>query len=113
MKQYYLKNGNKISGPFLLDDLKYQRINEHTQIRVDDGPWQMIVQNSDFNFLTQKLDSEFDSASHIQLGKTDINQSPQTNKTVNSKIAFMVAIAAALVLLAMGLAAFIFFQGNQ
>lgn len=109
MKQYYLKNGNKISGPFLLDDLKYQRINQSTQIRIDDGPWQSMADNKDFNFLNQNIEDDFENKSNEHASAVDANQS---NQKVNSKIILMVVIAAGLVVMAMGIAAFVFFQGS-
>lgn len=51
MKKYFLKNGTRESGPYMLDDLKYQRINETTQVKEDDGPWKLISENRDLRFL--------------------------------------------------------------
>ena len=48
MKEYYLKIGNQINGPFLLDDLKYQDIQPNTLVRIDkNGDWKHISKDGE------------------------------------------------------------------
>lgn len=53
MKKYFLKNGTRESGPYLIDDLKYQRINADTQVKEEGGNWQLVSQNRDLRFLLE------------------------------------------------------------
>lgn len=109
MKKYYLKNGSRESGPFILDDLKYQQISTNTLIKENNGEWQLISSNSNFSFLLSNA-HQTDKDQYEYSNKQD---SAQINKPVNHQKAILaIAVALGLVMLGLGLSLFVFFSNN-
>ena len=87
MKEYYLKIGNQINGPFLLDDLKYQDIQPNTLVRIDkNGDWKHISKDGDLAFLV-KINSDYKITEHNER----IHKN-RTKKTSTSKIVLFIVL---------------------
>lgn len=113
MKKYYLKTGNRERGPYILDDLKYQRISPDTLVKIDEGMWKPISEESDLRFLLQHGHSGKDSYSSAnsdhQQNSSSIHQSFKSNKSdVKPNVKMVIVLALAAAIFAMGLAIFIF-----
>lgn len=106
MKKYYLKNGTRESGPYLLDDLKYQRITSDSLVKVENGEWHPISQNSDLRFLLASSDGKTSSGSSVfdNRNREDSNGNPEQGK---SKIVVVLAIAIFFAVMGMGIVFFL------
>jgi hypothetical protein len=101
MKKYYLKNGTRESGPYLLDDLKYQRISSTSLVRVENGEWHLISQNSDLRFLLAISDGKGNSGSSVFDNR---NREDHSGNSTQAKPKVAVALVVAIFLAAMGMA---------
>jgi hypothetical protein len=105
MLHYYLKDGKREKGPFVIDDLKYQRIQPETLVKIDDGQWRPVSEVPDLAFLLRLDDHKHGTASfakpdhHVHQG--DPAQQARKRATI--------AIGIAILLAAMGLAGAMFF----
>lgn len=106
MKQYYLKNGTRESGPYLLDDLKYQRISSASLVKVDGGNWEPITHNKDLRFLLATSDGKNGSGSSVVANPTRAQSIGTDADKAKAKGAVLIAIV--LVIAAMGFAMFFF-----
>src|SRR5688500_7039350 len=98
MLKYYLKDGSREKGPFVLDDLKYQRIRPDTLVKVDDGDWKPVSAVDDLRFL-------------LQLNNHKHNSEPtEVEAAARKRVA--VTIAVAILIAAMGMAMFFFSAPN-
>lgn len=100
MKKYYLKNGTRESGPYLLDDLKYQRISSTSLVKVEDGEWHPISQNHDLRFLLATSDGKGSAGSSVFDNR---NREDNSGNPTQTKSKFVVVIALALFFAAMGM----------
>lgn len=104
MKKYYLKNGSKESGPFILDDLKYQRITENTLIRTDNGDWVKVSTDHNFSFLLSQGNDHTENANYS-------NQSVSPHELTSKKrIVLVMAIAIFTATLGMAVAFYLSFR---
>lgn len=106
MKKYYLKNGTRESGPYLLDDLKYQRISSTSLVKVENGEWHPISQNSDLRFLLATSDGKGNSGSSVfdNRNREDNSGNPTQAK---SRLVVVIAIAIFFAVMGMGVAFFL------
>ncbi|MBK6527502.1 MAG: hypothetical protein IPO32_02375 [Crocinitomicaceae bacterium] len=100
MKKYYLKNGTRESGPYLLDDLKYQRITSSSLVKVENGEWHPISQNSDLRFLLATSDGKGNSGSSVFDNR---NREDNSGNPTNPKSKLVLAIVVAIFFAAMGM----------
>lgn len=107
MKQYYLKNGSRESGPYLLDDLKYQRISSSSLIKVDDGNWEPITKNKDLRFLLESGEGNGSSGSSVFDNRNRDSRDESTVSAENSKKIIAVAIAIFLAVMGFSIAFFL------
>lgn len=105
MKKYYLKDGSREQGPFMLDDLKYQRIRSSTLVKIDDGDWQPISEVDDLNFLLKLQKDNTYSSSPTEKRSAKPANTVSTAETPKKKLVF-VAIAAMLAIMGMAFALF-------
>ncbi|MBI3134523.1 MAG: hypothetical protein HYZ14_07570 [Bacteroidetes bacterium] len=113
MKNYFLKNGTRESGPYMLDDLKYQRINADTQVKEEGGPWQLVSQNRDLRFLLQMSEgSNSYSDSGGSMKKQQNNPDSGRPEADQAKARMMVLVAIAVAFAVAGLAMSLFFMTN-
>lgn len=106
MKQYYLKNGTRESGPYLLDDLKYQRISSSSLVKVDNGNWEPITQHKELRFLLASSDGKNGSGSSVVANPTRAQSIGTDADRAKAKSAVMIAIVLAIAV--MGFAMFFF-----
>ncbi len=99
MKKYYLKNGSRESGPYLLDDLKYQRISSSSLVKVENGEWHPISQNHDLRFLLATSEGKGSAGSSVFDNR---NREDNSGNPTQTKSKFVV-IAIALFFAAMGM----------
>lgn len=103
MRNYYLKDGNSIRGPYLLDDLKYQRVRPDTLVKIDqEGEWEPLAKHSDLSFLLQVQDP--DPSLDKNLG-SDFQKQGQAGGA--RKMALIVGLL--VMLMSLGIALFVFF----
>lgn len=113
MKNYFLKNGTRESGPYMLDDLKYQRINPDTLVKEEGGSWQPVSQNRDLRFLLQMgegSNSYSDSGGNMK--KQQKNPGSDRPAPDEAKARMMVLVAIAVAFAVAGLAMSLFFMTN-
>jgi len=113
MKQYYLKDGTKESGPYLIDDLKYQRIRPDTLVKIENGKWQPISQVEDLLFLLKVNNGQntYSSATTTQPTNTNERNEP-INVQQQAKKRAVIVIALAIALSVLGMAGALFFASN-
>ncbi|MBL7898785.1 MAG: hypothetical protein JNJ99_09645 [Crocinitomicaceae bacterium] len=112
MKSYYLKNGSRETGPFMLDDLKYQRISADTMVKIDQGEWTYLSDNADLKFLLELSGISADAKRSVQTDKSNKihtaaragNQ--QTLSSVKTRIIFIIAISVFIMAAGMAFAIF-------
>ena len=110
MKQYYLKDGTREKGPYLIDDLKYQRIRPDTLVKVDNGKWQPISHVNDLLFLLKDNDGANAYSSATTTAQTISNaQNELLSPQQQAKKRVMVAILIAVLIFVIGLGASLFF----
>ncbi len=104
MIEYFIKRGNHIKGPYLLDDLKNLKVDRHTYIRMDEDPeWQLLSESDDLKFLLQiqgKYAEDYDEPTH----PSDNVQGAAQNKS-------RIVLIATIVLLIFGAMAVFFALG--
>ena len=107
MKNYYLKNGEKVTGPFVLDDLKYQRITSNTLVSIDQGPWQEITTLNDLKPIVARI---FSGAAMIKGSANTVQKSTAVNQVQNSssKKYIVLAVAIAVFMMGLGMAVLLF-----
>jgi len=104
MKKYYLKDGNRETGPFMLDDLKYQRIRPSTLVKINDGEWQLISEVDDLKFLLKlRKDNTYSNATEKQTVSKNTPQENAPNKRV------LIVAAVGFIIAALGAAMALFF----
>jgi len=115
MKNYYLKNGSRENGPFMLDDLKYQRISPTTLVRVDGGTWMPITQVQDLKFLLDLYGIDPNESKSMSANTVfDQPVSGSTNQNASqakSRLIFVIAIA--IFIMAAGMAFAIFSMASK
>ena len=105
MKQYYLKDGSRETGPYLIDDLKYQRIRPNTLVKVDNGKWQPISEVNDLLFLLKDNDGANAYSSATTTAQSISNaQNDPLNVQQQAKKRAMIAIVMAIVMVIIGFA---------
>lgn len=93
MKKYFLKRGSRESGPFILDDLRYQRVDATTWYREENGTWQQLAQNAELcRYLGIKTSA-----------KSTVLQQPALEIQATPKTALIVAVIIGVLFLAGGL----------
>jgi hypothetical protein len=108
MKNYYLRDGGREKGPFMLDDLKYQRIRKTTEVKIDDGDWHLVSDNSDLrSLLDLKEDNSVGKSTASASGTVPRNNAPQQ---VNKKLTLVIAIV--MLMVSMGVAVAVFLAGG-
>ena len=110
MLKYYLKDGSREKGPFVLDDLKYQRIRPATLIKIDNGEWKAIKDVPDLAFLMKLDDHTHSSASYA---KPDNHTFQQSAPEAARRRARMIAVAIAIAILGMGMAMFFYAASSR
>lgn len=114
MKQYYLKDGSRETGPYLIDDLKYQRIRPDTLVKIDNGKWQPISHVSDLLFLLKDSDGANAYSSATTTAQSISNaQSDPLSVQQRAKKRAMLAIVMAIVMAIVGLGVAVFFVSAQ
>ena len=111
MKNYYLKNGEKVTGPFVLDDLKYQRITSNTLVSIDQGPWQEITTLNDLKPILEFAGvNTTTKVSSTKQTKNTVQKSTAVNQVQNSssKKYIVLAVAIAVFMLGLGMAVLLF-----
>jgi len=116
MNNYFLKDGTREKGPFLVDDLKYQRIRPDTLVKIDDGKWQPISEVRDLRFLLNEKDgsnaySSASVSSDSPLNRMSANTG-MTTEEINKKKTSVIMLAVVILMLAMGMAVFFFNAGR-
>jgi hypothetical protein len=106
MLKYYLKDGSREKGPFMLDDLKYQRIRPNTLVKLDGGEWKPIAEVHDLAFLLKLDDHTHSSAS---FAKPDQHE-PYGNPEQQAKKRAAIVIAVAVFFVILGAAFAVFFN---
>ena len=98
MINYYIKRGNKVKGPFMLDDLKYQRIDGSTLVREEeDGVWGPVSEHEDLAFLIQ-IQTNYKSSQHNERRHTVGPKKPGRVPLIISVIIFLAVLSAGLVM---------------
>lgn len=92
MKKYFLKNGTRESGPYILDDLKYQRITSESLVKVENGEWHPISQNSDLRFLLANSDGKNSSGSSVFDNRNREDNSGNPAQAKSKVLALVIAI---------------------
>jgi len=113
MNKYFLKDGTREKGPFLLDDLKYQRIKSDTLIKIDNGKWQPISQVDDLLFLLKANDgtNTYSSATTTKQSNANAQNEPAyIRQQAKKRVATVIAITIAMAVL--GMAGALFFASN-
>ena len=101
MKEYYLKTGKRVKGPYLLDDLKYLSIDPNTLVRVDkDGQWAPISEDEDLSFLL-KVQSNYGITEHNERNHSSTARQQKRPKS-------FIILAILILLLGMGVSIFVF-----
>ena len=111
MLQYYLKDGVREKGPFVLDDLKYQRIRPTTLVKIDNGDWKPIKDVPDLSFLIKLDDHSHGSSSYAKADHHPSYGDPAAAAKKRARIAVVIGIA--LALMAMGMSMFLFTAGSK
>ena len=108
MKKYFLKEGNRERGPFMLDDLKYQRISKSTFVKIDDGDWEPLIENADLRSLLDLKKDNFvaDSPEKKSGIKTNVTKSPQANRKL------VIGLAVFFLLISVGMAFYVFMMAK-
>jgi hypothetical protein len=101
MKKYYLKNGTRESGPYLLDDLKYQRISSTSLVKIENGEWHPISQNTDLRFLLTAIDGKSNAGSSVFDNR---NREDSNGNSTPAKSKVAIALVVAIFFAAMGMA---------
>ena len=101
MLKYYLKDGSREKGPFMLDDLKYQRIRPTTLVKIDSGEWKPVAETPDLSFLLKLDDHSHSSASYAKPDHHSFQRSAPELARKRARIAIAVA---AMIALAIGMA---------
>ena len=112
MKQYYLKDGTKERGPFLIDDLKYQRLRPDTLVKIDNGKWQPISYVDDLTFLLKESGGANTYSSEKTTAQTHTQNNALTPEQQMKKIATM-TIALAIAMAVLGMLGSLFFFMNS
>ena len=124
MKQYFLKNGTRESGPYLLDDLKYQRIKPDTLIKEENGEWHPISANRDLRFLLngqQGGSVEFSNQSETTQQQTtqekfmtleEITKLADPARKIQRTIRLAILLAVTFAILGAALSVFLAFKAN-
>lgn len=112
MKQYYLKDGTRERGPYLIDDLKYQRLRHDTLVKVDNGKWQPISEVTDLSFLLNDNDgaNAYSSAKTTAQSHTHLN-SLTPEQQMKKRVTMTIALAIAMAILGM-LGSLFFFMNS-
>ena len=114
MKQYYLKDGTRERGPYLIDDLKYQRVKPSTLVKIDNGNWQPISQVTDLLFLLKDNGGANAYSSATTTAQTNSNTyNDPLNAQQQAKRRVVVVIAIAIAMMVIGLAGAMFFVSAQ
>jgi len=114
MKQYFLKDGTKERGPYLIDDLKYQRILPDTLVKVENGKWQPISQVEDLLFLLKVSNGQNTYSSATTSQQTNTNERNQPiNLQEQAKKRAVAVIAIAIAVAVLGMAGALFFVSNS
>ncbi|MBK7130345.1 MAG: hypothetical protein IPH66_13425 [Crocinitomicaceae bacterium] len=111
MKKYYLKNGEKVTGPFMLDDLKYQRISSTTLVSVDQGPWQEITSVDDLKSILEfaGINTAPKVSSNPPIKSIQQKPSPENQINIPANKKFIVlAVAIAVFMMGLGMAVLLF-----
>lgn len=111
MLKYYLKDGSREKGPFLLDDLKYQRIRPSTLVKIDNGEWKPIREIPDLSFLLKLDDHSHGSSSYAKPDEHAAYGNPAAQAKNRARIAIVIGVA--LALMAMGMSMFFFVNSSQ
>jgi len=115
MKKYYLKNGTRESGPYMIDDLKYQRLAADTMVKEEGGNWQLVSQNRDLRFLltmSEGANSYTDSNGKKQ--DQQFNPGSATDDvSVQAKKRMALLIAVAVAMAIAGMAVSLFFASSR
>ena len=99
MKEYYLKTENRVLGPFLLDDLKYQKIRPNTEVRTNEtNHWTLIKDDPDLNFLL-RIQSGYSYSGH--------NEANPQHREKSAKKPSILIIAILIFLLGLGFAIYV------
>ncbi|MBK9191477.1 MAG: hypothetical protein IPM77_08140 [Crocinitomicaceae bacterium] len=112
MKNYYLKNGSRETGPFMLDDLKYQRISAETMVKIDQGAWTYLSDHADLKFLLElngisdqpKKSAQPVKTNHIHAAVRSNNQ--QNLSSVKTRVIFIISISVFFMIAGMAFAIF-------
>lgn len=110
MKKYFLKDAGRERGPYMLDDLKYQRIRATTEVKIDDGDWHLVIDNPDLrSLLDLKKDNYVANSPAKKLAKSQGAASPTQ---ANRKLVVGLAIFFLLISLGMALVVFLMAEGK-
>jgi hypothetical protein len=110
MLKYYLKDGSREKGPFVLDDLKYQRIRPTTQVKIDGGQWRPIAEVPDLAFLLRLGDHTHSSASFAKPDQHIPYGDPAAEAKKRARMAVVIGIV--ILLLALGMSLFLNVSSN-